>query len=320
VPIPSGATTFTGITVKYQILNKFDLKNESVRAKWKNEVAQLAPSAAVLTDDVNNILNELNKMDTYASEKRVDTVSGFRDAAMKDAQQAAVLQKFEEYWQSSFPNNFVMTTQLATDILSYFQHSIVYQQAWNKAVADTAGNLLTIQYAYNKQPNQPDTHDSTIIYSRSFASHGVLNFNGAVSVYNGALPPGAKYGRVHYGQVSGEYDRNLGSEIAKFQSQMSLAGYWQYQPEPSIINLSAGTLVPGTSIPLPNGIQEFVGTAGSLWVTQAKYTLKNSSGVSVPIGVSWSNKTDLLQGSKVGAQVGVSYSLNALAGLFTGKP
>ena len=41
-------------------------------------------------------------------------------------------------------------------------------------------------------------------------------------------------------------------------------------------------------------------------------------GINLPIGVSWSNKTDLLPGTKIGAQVGLSYNFSSLAGLFTG--
>ena len=130
---------------------------------------------------------------------------------------------------------------------------------------------------------------------------------------------GAKYGRVHYGQVSTEYDRTLSGKDKSVQTQFSLAGYWQYQPNPSILNIPAGTVAPGTNIQLPNGTQEFVGTAGSLWVTQTKLTIKAAGGINIPIGVSWSNKTDLLQGSKVGAQVGISYNFSSLAGLITGS-
>jgi hypothetical protein len=320
LPVPSGATTFTGITVKYQILNKFDLKNKGVRDKWKTEITKLAPPAANLTKDVGDILTELAKEPSYSSARHASPIDAFAAAANSASPAANVVAQFELSWNTAFPQGAsVVTPALATGILTYFKDSIVYQQAWVDAVADSAGNLLTIQYNYNKQPSEPETHDSTVIYARSFQGQGVLNFNGALSIYNGALPAGAKYGRIHYGQVSGEYDRNLGKSTGVLQSQMSLAGYWQYQPEPSILNIPAGSVVPGTSIPLSNGTQLFVGTAGSLWVTQAKFTLKNSAGVSVPIGVSWSNKTSLLEGSKVGGQIGVSYNLQGLAGLFTGS-
>jgi hypothetical protein len=144
----------------------------------------------------------------------------------------------------------------------------------------------------------------------------MVTTNGSVSVYD-TIPAGAKYGRLHYGQVSFEYDRKLSGNDTSFQTQFSLAGYWQYQPHPSILNIPAGTVAPGTNIPLPNGTQEFVGTAGSLWVTQAKLTLKSGGNVNIPIGVSWSNKSDLLQGSKVGAQVGISYNFASLTNLFS---
>jgi hypothetical protein len=121
---------------------------------------------------------------------------------------------------------------------------------------------------------------------------------------------------VHYGQVSAEYNRNVTSEKNTYQWQFNLAGYWQYQPEPSILNIAAGNVAPGTTIPLPNGTQEFVGTAGSLWVTQAGLTLKGPNGVNIPFGVNWSNKTDLVVGTKVGAQIGISYNFSSIRGLF----
>jgi hypothetical protein len=142
------------------------------------------------------------------------------------------------------------------------------------SITAVAGQLLSVQYSFNKPLNQPQTHDVTIIYGHNFGAAGSLTFNGAVSLYNGALPAGASYGRVHYGQVSGEYDRNLNNPQNSFQTQLSLAGYWQYQPQPSVLNIPAGTVAPGTTIPLPNGTQEFVGTAGSLWVTQGSLTIK----------------------------------------------
>ena len=98
-----------------------------------------------------------------------------------------------------------------------------------------------------------------------------------------------------------------------------MAAYWQYQPQASVLNIAAGTVAPSTNIPIPNGTQEFVGTAGSLWVAQGKLTIKGAGGIDIPVGVSWSNKTDLLQGSKVGAQVGISYDLSSLSNYFGGS-
>ena len=134
-----------------------------------------------------------------------------------------------------------------------------------------------------------------------------------------AIPDGASYGHFHAGYIGGEYDQSLSGRSGGVQTQLSLAGYWQYQPKPSVLNIPAGAVLPGTSVALPNGIQEFVGTAGSLWVTQAKITIKGAGGINVPIGVSWANKTELLQGKKVGAQIGISYNFASFAGIFNGS-
>jgi hypothetical protein len=192
----------------------------------------------------------------------------------------------------------------------------VYSQAWFAALDEAVGNLLTFEYNYERPINQLLTHDMKLIYGYNFRTMGMLSFNGAASLYGGTIPAGAKYGRLHYGQLSAEYDRTLSGKHNALQTQLSLAGYWQYQPHPSVLKIPAGTVVPGTTIPLPNGIHEFVGTAGSLWVTQFKITIKSSGGINIPIGVSWSNKTDLLRGTKVGAQVGINYNFSSLTSLF----
>jgi len=43
------------------------------------------------------------------------------------------------------------------------------------------------------------------------------------------------------------------------------------------------------------------------------------SGIKIPIGVKWANKTELLTGNKVGAQIGISYDFSSLSSLFGGN-
>jgi len=229
----------------------------------------------------------------------------------------ALVDYFAHYY-SGAANAVVQNQKLAPAVSQVMQDRAIYRNLWSKALDKAVGTLLTFEYNYNRPLHQPMTHDVKLIYGYNFQTMGLVTFNGAVSLYGGAIPVGAKYGRVHYGQVSAEYDRTVFGKDKAMQTQLSLAGYWQYQPSPSILNIPAGTIVPGTTIPLSNGTQEFVGTAGSLWVTQFKLTIKATGGINIPIGVSWSNKTDLLQGSKVGAQVGISYNFSSLAGLFSG--
>jgi hypothetical protein len=317
VSIPSGAGKLSSFTAKYQFLNRFDPRDSKFADQWTAKVQSLAPVAITAGNSIQAVYEELQK-DTnfkaaFNTSEQDDLVLLY--AAADDPSGKRLLDAFESLWLR------VMQTALNDPDLSALvakamQDQTAYRRSWNAAVASVVGTMVSAQYTFNKPLNQPETHDFTFILAQSFKDHGTLTFNGTVSVYQGTLPAGAQYGRVHYGQFSTEYDRNVTSVQNTYQWQFNIAGYWQYQPNSSVLNIPAGTVAPGTTIPLPNGTQEFVGTAGSLWVTQAGFTVKGPNGVNIPVGVSWSNKTDLLRGTKVGGQFGISYNFSSIKGLF----
>src|SRR5258706_668338 len=51
----------------------------------------------------------------------------------------------------------------------------------------------------------------------------------------------------------------------------------------------------------------------------SKITIKGSGGITIPVAVSWSNKTDLLQGNKLGGPIGINDNFSSLAGRFRGS-
>jgi hypothetical protein len=323
--IPTGAGKLSGITARYEVLNKFDPRSDKFKTAWRKQVTALKTQVKVIGDDTDAVTKALSSHKPfYESEAETDRavlVQPIQDtllsAAVKDSTGKNLIDAFDAFWSQVVTADITNDSNLASAVSKVVQDRAVYRQAWFNALDQAVGNLFTLEYDYDRSLSQPVTHEIKLIYAYNFRTAGMLTFNGAVSLY-GAIPAGAKYGSLHYGQVSTEYDRTITGKDKSMQTQLSLAGYWQYQPHPSILNIPAGTVAPGTDIPLPNGTQEFVGTAGSLWVTQAKFTIKGSGGINIPIGVSWSNKTDLLQGTKVGAQVGISYNFSSLAGLFTG--
>jgi hypothetical protein len=329
--IPTGAAKISGVNARYQLLNKFDPRSQAFKDAWNAQVSSsLARLVIPIGDDTEAVFDALASHSPWsgASDKasaaeqaalaRAQAIyDDLPRAALADSSGAKLKEAFSNYWASVVTSDVKQDANLRSTVAKVVQDRAIYRQAWFQALTDAVGVLLTFEYHYNHPLDQPYTNDFKIIYAYNFGATGMLTFNGAVSLY-GAIPVGAKYGRVRYGQVSAEYDRTMTGQGKSLQTQLSLAGYWQYQPDPSVLDIPAGTVAPGTNVPLPNGTQEFVGTAGSLWVTQAKLTIKAAGGINVPLGVSWSNKTDLLQGSRVGAQVGISYNFSSLAGLFSG--
>jgi hypothetical protein len=314
--IPSGAGKLTGFTAKYQIFNRFDPRSPKFRDQWTPKLLTLAPGAKEAAADVTKVRTELEKDKTFQSELAkhdADDLALVR-AALGDATGKQLISTFQDIWKRAV-GAALKDPALPALVSTAVQSLTAFRSEWQAAVNEVAGTMLTAQYTFNKTLNQPETNDLTLIFGRSFKNQGMVTFNGVASLYNGALPAGANYGRLHDGQVSAEYDRNVTNPQSAYQWQINLAGYWQYQPHPSVLNIPAGTVAPGTNIPLPNGTQEFVGTAGSLWVVQGGITIKGPAGVNIPLGVSWSNKTDLLRGTKIGAQIGISYNFSSIAGL-----
>jgi hypothetical protein len=305
--IPTGIGKLSVLTARYEVSNQFNARSPEFKRNWQNaisdELTTLLNTASISGDAVRQILqNKAQALDDKA----------LLAAAKSDPSGSKLADAFSSYFNSE-ADRLLQDPDLLVAISQAVHDLGLYKNAWLEALRQAAGNLVTLEYTYNKPANQPDTHDFKIIYAHDFGAMGMLTFNAATSIYD-SLPTGAKYGRIHYGQASGEYDRNLRPDTSNFQPQLSIAGYYQYQPSPSVLKIPAGTVAPGTNIPLPNGVQEFVGTAGNLWVTQAKITIKGSGGINIPIGVSWSSKTDLLQGTKLGAQVGISYDFSQLVG------
>jgi hypothetical protein len=300
-----------------------------MRSRWNASKKELQAAIPALLQASSPVVRALNC--TACQQDWVDARAAFAKAAADKSQQE-LANAFDSYVNKAIADARASDANLDSDVVAAVKATAIYQTAVKTAVDNTLGNLFTVEYDYAKPLNQPETHDFKLVYGYAMSSttaiHSLLTAgsgakslftaNADISIYGGAIPASAKYGRMHSGQISAEFDAPiLGTPPAKL-AVFSLAGYWQYQPNPSVLNITQSDVAPGTSIPAPT--QVLVGTAGSLWVTQAKITISNGkSGISVPLGVKWSNKTDLITGSKVGAQVGISYDFSSLNSLFGGS-
>jgi hypothetical protein len=326
VDIPSSVGKLTGITAQFAIHNPFDPHSAAIRTRWnaaKDDLKKNASSMILATEPLIDALDCDACLQDWA-----DAVTAL-NAAANSHHQIKFADVFDNYVNSVTTHAKASDPKLDSDVVDAVKAVAAYQAAVKQAVDNTLGNLFTLEYDYARPLNQPETHDFKLVYGYATSSATAINSlltdnssakslftaNADISFYGGTIPASAKYGRLHSGQIAAEFDTPiLGTPPAK-QAVFSLAGYWQYQPNPSVLNITQSDVAPGTSIPAPT--QVLVGTAGSLWVAQAKITIKNGkSGISVPLGVKWSNKTDLLSGSKIGAQVGISYDFSSLSNLF----
>jgi hypothetical protein len=199
------------------------------------------------------------------------------------------------------------------------------RNAYSRYYANTQGgfalanqNMLTVQLSYQQPSLQPKLVNAKLVYAWSPKKMGTVNpgtvtLNAGVSAYTQpqSTDTNGSTGRWHDAQLAVQFDRPIDS---KGLSPFTLGGYFQYQISPGLVNIPAGaTTPPGTTITLPaNGLQ-LLGQKGTIAVAQASMTLQlPNSGIKIPIGVSWSNRTELLTGNEIRGHIGFSFDSHSL--------
>lgn len=315
VTVPSNVGKLSGITAKFRLLNKFDPHSSTFRNNWNAAVQQNTDYVPL----ANSLMQSNGKISRAIFLAEDDGLLGEGEKLISDVltQPQSLAADYDSYATNTYDSAKLDNQDLATYLRNYSQLTA----SWQNIRAQGIGTLATIQYAYSRPSNQPETHTITGILSyapKNSTANGLLTANFGASIYGGTIPAGAKYGRLQYGLASAEFDRIIASPTATGPINLNLAGYWQYQPDPSVLNITQANVGSGISILVPT--QVLVGTAGSLWVAQAQLQYKNSSGLSIPFGVKWSNKTELLTGNKVGAQIGISYDFSFLSNALNPAP
>jgi hypothetical protein len=104
--------------------------------------------------------------------------------------------------------------------------------------------------------------------------------------------------RFRDAQAAIEFDRAFNGTGPP--AAFSIGAFYQYQPRPAIL-LD------------PSGAETWANVRGSLVLIQAGLTLTIAgSGLKIPIGVSWSNRTDVARGQEVRAHFGFTFDSGAL--------
>jgi hypothetical protein len=199
---------------------------------------------------------------------------------------------------------------------SVAKNAVTERQVFDKVM--WAKPLLSAEYDFNSPASQPTNSTFRIIYGQSVKSWKVTA-NGAVSIYNSqpsSSIPGA--GRFRDAQFGAEADFTIPKMEKLDNSTFSLAYYFQDQISPAILNVTPSSPLTGISFTgLPSSATQVFTQAGQIHLGQLKLTLGSSgSGFSLPISVTASNRTELVDNNKIiiRPQIGISYSFDSLLG------
>jgi hypothetical protein len=308
--IAGSATKFSGLTARYEFRNKFNPKDPSFQKNYMAEVAKNA-SETDLAAATGGVSDDITRTQDCKLSDQTSLVSYWGGG---EAKLARLIRDFNSHFKtcitavekdSTFESHIVsLQTAVSANVKQYLTN-----------VANARGPApVTFEYVYNKPVNQPDTHDFRLIGSQNLGA-GLWTLNAAGSIY-ATVPNGAKYGRFKSFQASAEFDRKFPPSGTN-ATTLTIAGYGQWQPNPSVLNVTSSDVPSG--ITLPSGAQTYLtDTSGWLGVAQVKFTF-HISGAQIPISAKWSNQKNLLDSNKQwGGQFGLSYDLTTLKQLFSG--
>jgi len=175
--------------------------------------------------------------------------------------------------------------------------------------------ILSFEYDDNRSSSQPSDSVFRAIYQQKWTPL-TLTVNGALSIYNSgqSAVPGA--GRLRDAQFATEAAHSFALNTPLSSSlgvTLSGAFYYQYQSSPAILNVTPGAPVDGVTFTgLPSTAAQVYGKTGNIAIGQLKLSVGSGSSVTVPLSVTYSNRTELITSPTWKAQVGVSYDFDSL--------
>jgi hypothetical protein len=343
--LPTDNVSFSSFGVNYSVYRRYSPQSKRFLDDWNKAVADkqkdIDAASKVIAMAVSNLFHDTaqNIFDQLKQELSEWHTAGASAEKQGEPGFDAFVAAFAKYDDAFSDAVLKSSPDAPKNVLALSQALAAFNEVVYSVLNKARGTpLATLSYLYSAPPSKPATHQATVALSwlfrggrmvtdpvthqkkkddtKTFLSGAQLTANVTTSIYS-TVPTGAAYGRLRDFQVSAEFAKPFGGTLAEPRGTWSLAGYGQYQYDPTVLNITAGNLVPGTNIALPGDAQVLLGTAGWLGVAQGKLVINLKQGLNIPIALKWSNKTDLLKGSDVRGQIGLSYDLSALSKLIS---
>ncbi len=207
-----------------------------------------------------------------------------------------------------------------------------YLKAQNTLLAEKLyRKALTVDYVHQRPSDQPWLDQARLVFSTPLGSKpasagesptsavppGSFTLNAGATFYR-SIPQNAASGRVRDAELSAALDWSPAG-WGDVRPTYSVAYYFQYMIENAVVQFNGNTVTPGSAaIRLPGSAIEVLKTKGPVHIAQLSLNIPaGKTGISFPVAVSWSNRTELITGKSFWqGHVGVSYDLGRLKALF----
>jgi hypothetical protein len=326
---------FASATARYAVENSRDLRSKKYQEKWLAWFERNRDSLQTAGEDLLNHVKDVTiKVQQTDDLGRPTTAAANQYSLWLMRTQAALGQTLtepqpEDKWKRAMqlqldelldrmrkvdPDFDTKLNELAK---AYVRYLAIRRDLMSTLVTDPA---LTVEYTYAEPQLQPKLHTVKIAYAYSpkgvpgAPNPGTITVNLGLDYYHAAQPTAKPLETSHWkdAQFALQFDRPLGPAGAA--TTLSAAFYYQYQMNPNSFTIPASaTALPGTNIPIPAAGTTLLSEAGSIFAAQATLTIRMaSSGLKVPLGISWANRTELVPGNRVIGHIGFTFDSSPL--------
>ena len=313
-PVTFDATRdrISAISGQFVLWNNRDVNSDSFRSAWTKaltDTTQNKTVSAAANKALSNFIPLIQTIESTPGYEAWETKASKDLAAVSDA-------KFEDQFSAELSDLVKMLKyanpqfgQVAAAYTASVSAYVMAQDQFTSGLADKP--VVTLEYDDNRPAGQQSNSTFRLIYDQGIGKNWSLTGNFAVNIYDSPQTI-TGVGRLRDIQLGVEVDRKLPSLAVIGAATLSGAYYFQDQKTP-ILTVDSTQPLPGISfVDLPSGANQVFAQTGNIHIGQVRLTLGTGSSARIPIAVTWSNRSELVPKPDWRAQIGISYSLDAL--------
>jgi hypothetical protein len=317
--------TFTGssreisaISARVEIWNKRDTSTPEFADAWRKKVPEAMNKVSTELLTAGDLVVDVMALKTFDAWTKASIIA-VRDAKKDRAKVIAALSSSLSRLvtlASDRTDGVPQFDQRVSDALAAYSRFFLAQDDLIEPLATK--HVLAFEFTNARPALQASTSNYRVILDYPLSKSTKVVANGAVTFYN-SVPAGQTIVKKYRDAQAGvELDHSLGNLAIVGPAIFSAAGYFQYQHAPALLQVDPSKPLDGISfIGLSSDAKKIFATTGNIWLLQAKLSLVSSgSSVKVPVSVTWSNRTELIDKAVLRGQIGISYDLDSVfAGL-----
>jgi hypothetical protein len=307
----------SALSARVELWNRRDASSPQFAAAWRDQVGAAMDAASADLLRASEFVVEVTDLPDHnawfqtsvaairaAGRDRAKVVAALSSALNLIATQARAIPGFEER---------------VRDALAAYSRFFLAQDELIDVLARK--NVLAFEYTNVRPSLEPARSNYRVIFDYAISAETKVVANGAFTFYDSVPADQNVATRYRDAQVGIQLDHGLRDVAILGPSVLSLAGYFQYQHSPAILDVDPAALASGVSfVDLPEGADAVFATKGNIWLVQAKLSLVPAeSSIKIPLSVTWSNRTELIDKPAWRGQVGISYDLDSLFGALTDR-